>query len=386
MDKSPEAFRTISEVAEALETPAHVLRFWESRFPQIRPVKRAGGRRYYRPSDIALLAGIKRLLHDEGMTIRGVQKILREQGIRHVSGLVEDLAPVEESGLVDDTAQDVRANEPIPFPGPLRDDSAKAEADPAAPEPADQDGLSTAFPETLTTEGIEDEGAYADLEGGPDTDQAGSDVLQDVDAAPSTAEVVNLFPEEESDTSVQFSLFGDEGEDLPAAKPALPAAPGPDASAPPAPPVRAEPPVAEGLPAVEDVEEAPFTEVDDWASAAVDDFAADLPAEAPFEAVAVSGEAAADPEDLTQPEAPPVFAAPPAVTDRDEPAADRPAIAARVRRMAESTLELEEPTATLAARLRALPLGSLHPKAKALAEIAARAAALRARLGPPHAS
>ena len=87
MDKSPEAFRTISEVADFLDTPAHVLRFWESRFPQIRPVKRAGGRRYYRPGDVALLAGIKKLLHDEGMTIRGVQKILREQGIRHVAGL-----------------------------------------------------------------------------------------------------------------------------------------------------------------------------------------------------------------------------------------------------------------------------------------------------------
>ncbi len=87
MDKSPEAFRTISEVAEVLETPAHVLRFWESRFPQIRPVKRAGGRRYYRPADVALLTGIKRLLHDEGLTIRGVQKILREQGVRHVAGL-----------------------------------------------------------------------------------------------------------------------------------------------------------------------------------------------------------------------------------------------------------------------------------------------------------
>lgn len=87
MDKSPDAFRTISEVAEVLETPAHVLRFWESRFPQIRPVKRAGGRRYYRPTDVALLTGIKHLLHDEGLTIRGVQKILREQGVRHVAGL-----------------------------------------------------------------------------------------------------------------------------------------------------------------------------------------------------------------------------------------------------------------------------------------------------------
>lgn len=87
MEKSADAFRTISEVSDQLDTPAHVLRFWESRFPQIRPVKRAGGRRYYRPSDIALLAGIKRLLHDDGLTIRGVQKVLREQGIRHVAGL-----------------------------------------------------------------------------------------------------------------------------------------------------------------------------------------------------------------------------------------------------------------------------------------------------------
>lgn len=88
MDKSPQAFRTISEVADLLETPAHVLRFWESRFPQIRPVKRAGGRRYYRPADVALLTGIKYLLHAEGLTIRGVQKVLRDQGVRHVAGLI----------------------------------------------------------------------------------------------------------------------------------------------------------------------------------------------------------------------------------------------------------------------------------------------------------
>jgi DNA-binding transcriptional MerR regulator len=100
VEKSPDAFRTISEVADHLDTPAHVLRFWESRFPQIRPVKRAGGRRYYRPSDVALLAGIRRLLHDEGLTIRGVQKILREQGVRHVAGLSEGaiLLAAEEDG------------------------------------------------------------------------------------------------------------------------------------------------------------------------------------------------------------------------------------------------------------------------------------------------
>ncbi|MFP1643409.1 MerR family transcriptional regulator [Pontitalea aquivivens] len=97
MEKSAGAFRTISEVAELLGTPAHVLRFWESRFPQVRPVKRAGGRRYYRPADVALLGGIRRLLHDEGMTIRGVQKILKEQGVRHVAGLGwdEDAPPAD---------------------------------------------------------------------------------------------------------------------------------------------------------------------------------------------------------------------------------------------------------------------------------------------------
>ena len=97
MTKAPDAFRTISEVADALETPAHVLRFWESRFPQIKPVKREGGRRYYRPADVALLTGIKRLLHDEGMTIRGVQKVLREQGVRHVAGISDEVSPEEQA-------------------------------------------------------------------------------------------------------------------------------------------------------------------------------------------------------------------------------------------------------------------------------------------------
>jgi DNA-binding transcriptional MerR regulator len=87
MDKSPEAFRTISEVAEQLDVPAHVLRFWETRFAQVKPVKRGGGRRYYRPEDVRLLRGIRGLLYDDGMTIKGVQKILREQGVRHVIGL-----------------------------------------------------------------------------------------------------------------------------------------------------------------------------------------------------------------------------------------------------------------------------------------------------------
>ena len=84
MAKGPEAFRTISEVAQELDLPQHVLRFWETRFAQIRPMKRGGGRRYYRPDDIDLLRGIRYLLYGEGYTIRGVQRILREQGPRFV--------------------------------------------------------------------------------------------------------------------------------------------------------------------------------------------------------------------------------------------------------------------------------------------------------------
>jgi DNA-binding transcriptional MerR regulator len=79
--KGPEAFRTISEAAEALNVPQHVLRFWETKFAFIRPMKRAGGRRFYRPHDIAVLRGVRRLLHDEGYTIKGVQRLHREQGL-----------------------------------------------------------------------------------------------------------------------------------------------------------------------------------------------------------------------------------------------------------------------------------------------------------------
>ncbi len=85
--KSPDAFRTISEVAEDLDIPQHVLRFWETRFSQIKPLKRGGGRRYYRPDDVVLLKGIRRLLYGEGYTIKGLQRILKEQGPRHVQAI-----------------------------------------------------------------------------------------------------------------------------------------------------------------------------------------------------------------------------------------------------------------------------------------------------------
>ncbi|HKS85743.1 MAG TPA: MerR family transcriptional regulator [Pseudolabrys sp.] len=102
--KAPDAFRTISEVAEDLDLPQHVLRFWESRFHEIKPMKRGGGRRYYRPDDIDLLRGIRHLLYGEGYTIRGVQRILREQGSRFVQAVWQEGAPQPPHGVVEGEA------------------------------------------------------------------------------------------------------------------------------------------------------------------------------------------------------------------------------------------------------------------------------------------
>jgi len=88
VEKSADAFRTISEVADELEVPQHVLRFWETKFAQIRPLKRGGGRRYYRPEDIDLLRAIRGLLYDKGYTIKGVQKLIREGGLKLADGEV----------------------------------------------------------------------------------------------------------------------------------------------------------------------------------------------------------------------------------------------------------------------------------------------------------
>jgi DNA-binding transcriptional MerR regulator len=103
-EKAPEAFRTISEVAEGLDVPQHVLRFWETRFSQIRPMKRGGGRRLYRPVDVDLLKGIRHLLYSQGYTIRGVQRILKENGTAHVVDIGRGVIQVAEPG----TAQEAR--------------------------------------------------------------------------------------------------------------------------------------------------------------------------------------------------------------------------------------------------------------------------------------
>lgn len=145
MEKSADAFRTISEVAELLGTPAHVLRFWESRFPQVRPVKRAGGRRYYRPTDVALLSGIKRLLHSDGLTIRGVQKVLREHGIRHVMALAD--ASVEAAVAPAPAAPPVETPAPRPPADVLILDTPRAAPAAVTPEtdlPLFADGAVTA--------------------------------------------------------------------------------------------------------------------------------------------------------------------------------------------------------------------------------------------------
>lgn len=98
MAKGPDAFRTISEAADELHVPQHVLRFWETKFTFIKPMKRAGGRRFYRPSDIAVLRGVRRLLHEEGYTIKGVQKLHRDQGVKRLVAAGEGIsvpAPAE---------------------------------------------------------------------------------------------------------------------------------------------------------------------------------------------------------------------------------------------------------------------------------------------------
>lgn len=104
--KAPGALRTIKEVADGIGVPQHVLRFWETRFSQIRPVKRAGGRRYYRPDDVDLIKGIQRLLHGQGYTIRGAQRVLREKGIRFVQSVGRG-----EAEIAAPSAQDVEGPE-----------------------------------------------------------------------------------------------------------------------------------------------------------------------------------------------------------------------------------------------------------------------------------
>lgn len=151
--KSPDAFRTISEAADTLDLPQHVLRFWETRFSQIKPMKRSGGRRYYRPTDIALLQGIRHLLYDEGYTIKGVQRILREQGVAHVSGLNGSGATEAQTGKMaaytaaQETVQERPANEPVAtFAQPTAPPASVAQPPPQTVDTAQQAMIRTPPP------------------------------------------------------------------------------------------------------------------------------------------------------------------------------------------------------------------------------------------------
>ncbi|MEM1047751.1 MAG: MerR family transcriptional regulator [Pseudomonadota bacterium] len=150
-NKGPDAFRTISEVAGDLDLPQHVLRFWETRFSQIKPMKRGGGRRYYRPDDVELLRGIRHLLYDEGYTIKGVQRILKERGVRFVSEAMQGAdapaeaisdeapAPVSPSHVTEE-APVARSQEPRQEAGPRpsQGPTAAPGANGAAPAPSAQ--------------------------------------------------------------------------------------------------------------------------------------------------------------------------------------------------------------------------------------------------------
>ncbi len=169
MDKAPDAFRTISEVAADLELPQHVLRFWETRFSQIRPMKRSGGRRYYRPDDVELLKGIRHLLYGEGYTIRGVQRILKEQGIKAVQALAQG------------GASDGRPSPSFADSRSMRDESDEADANLSDAEAVEDEDLDEDF--DITAADVQD-GEDIDAGDELDEDDAAEDEAGPVTAAP----------------------------------------------------------------------------------------------------------------------------------------------------------------------------------------------------------
>ncbi|MEO9573779.1 MAG: MerR family transcriptional regulator [Tateyamaria sp.] len=185
MAKSADAFRTISEVADWLGVQTHVLRFWESKFTQVKPVKRAGGRRYYRPADMLLLGGIRKLLHDDGLTIKGVQKILREEGIAHVADLSppldDDTAGQLDADLVSKTDADV---ETAPKPTPI------AESLDQAPEHSRPDAAAEPSASAPTEQGEDAGAALPSFMRGPEPSPD-----PDAEVTPRAPDVPTLTPE-----------------------------------------------------------------------------------------------------------------------------------------------------------------------------------------------
>lgn len=223
MAKSAEAFRTISEVAEWLDLPTHVLRFWESKFTQVKPVKRAGGRRYYRPNDMVLLGGIKKLLHDDGMTIKGAQKMLRDHGVKHISSLSQPLDGELAEGVSDTNAIDMVVDAPsapkpeadiVPFTHRKSTDESEA-TETQAPE----DTSAEATPQNATPEDAAKADEKADSEETeidstsglktqtsalPSFLQAAKEPTEDGQASPPLSLSITL-PDDPSDTELDVS-------------------------------------------------------------------------------------------------------------------------------------------------------------------------------------
>ncbi|WP_298261642.1 MerR family transcriptional regulator [uncultured Litoreibacter sp.] len=262
--KARDAFRTISEVADWLDVPAHVLRFWESKFTQIKPVKRAGGRRYYRPIDMELIGGIKKLLHDDGMTIRGVQKMLKEDGVKAVSAMSPPLDGVEEASsprtlrrknevleaAVDDSIEDDTGSDPVQHDEQEAVDAWNADAKteskgtPAAPKHTSLD--ITASPDLFSH--AEDAPAAAPVE--EDTaEDAPQQEQEDVPEAP-FIDVEEEEPQLGGDNVVELNRRQEPASSSePEAAPEPEIAPEPEAQAAPEPEPQAEPePEAQAAP------------------------------------------------------------------------------------------------------------------------------------------
>ncbi|WP_247742905.1 MerR family transcriptional regulator [Shimia sp. R9_1] len=219
MAKSREAFRTISEVADWLDVQTHVLRFWESKFSQVKPVKRAGGRRYYRPQDMELLGGIKKLLHEDGMPIKDAQKLIREMGVKHVSSLSQ---PIDEPSKSPAKADIEATPEPVatetdvaPSPEKEFTPSEKAEAPAFEPQEELEDAPLPEAPETELT-GTEEQEISQDEIAAPVA--AGADDPE-TPALFEPEELPNTVGTDTADAEMSFEPTPSAGNDTPASAP-----------------------------------------------------------------------------------------------------------------------------------------------------------------------
>jgi DNA-binding transcriptional MerR regulator len=199
LDKAPDAFRTISEVADDLDIPQHVLRFWETRFTQIKPMKRSGGRRYYRPDDVDLLRGIRRLLYGEGYTIRGVQRILKENGIKAVQGLVDEEA-TPAFAPVASRASEPRMSSAAPL---ISRPAAKAPVVEDEPEEEAEAELEEELEEEAEDEEAEDEESDEDDSEEGDEDEEEEEVAEPVTARTAPDVVPGRAPEVRPDPAAR---------------------------------------------------------------------------------------------------------------------------------------------------------------------------------------